>query len=226
MKVLLNGEAAEFVDGRDGQDRAGLARPARGRVVAWRSPSTPRSSRAASGTRRNCTRGRGWRSCARSREAEMAVTDTNTDVLTIAGTELRSRLLLGTGGFRSLDALAAALEVSGSRAGHRRAAPHRPVLARLDRRRARPRGRQAAAQHRRVLHRARRGADGQARPRGVRDRLGQARGRGRRAHAAARRRRRCWRPPRSSSTTASSSCRTRTTTRSSPAGWRTSAAPR
>ena len=44
----------------------------------------------------------------------MAVTDTNTDVLTIAGTELRSRLLLGTGGFRSLDALAAALAVSGS----------------------------------------------------------------------------------------------------------------
>ena len=41
----------------------------------------------------------------------MAVTDTNTDVLTIAGTELRSRLLLGTGGFRSLDSLAAALEV-------------------------------------------------------------------------------------------------------------------
>ena len=44
----------------------------------------------------------------------MAVTDTHTDVLTIAGTELSSRLLLGTGGFRSLDALAAALEVSGS----------------------------------------------------------------------------------------------------------------
>ena len=44
----------------------------------------------------------------------MAVTDTTTDVLTIAGSELRSRLLLGTGGFRSLDALAAALEVSGS----------------------------------------------------------------------------------------------------------------
>ena len=44
----------------------------------------------------------------------MAITDTTTDVLTIAGTELSSRLLLGTGGFRSLDALAGALEVSGS----------------------------------------------------------------------------------------------------------------
>jgi thiazole synthase len=44
----------------------------------------------------------------------MAVTDATADVLTIAGRELRSRLLLGTGGFRSLDALAAALAVSGS----------------------------------------------------------------------------------------------------------------
>jgi thiazole synthase len=37
-----------------------------------------------------------------------------TDVLTIGGRELRSRLLLGTGGFRSLDSLSAALEASGS----------------------------------------------------------------------------------------------------------------
>jgi penicillin-binding protein 2 len=37
---------------------------------------------------------------------------------------------------------------------------------------------------------------------------------------------RCWRPPRSSSTTASRCSRTRTTTRSSRAGSRTSAAPR
>src|ERR1700742_3357847 len=44
----------------------------------------------------------------------MAVTDTNTDVLTIAGHTLRSRLLLGTGGFPSPDASAAAIESSGS----------------------------------------------------------------------------------------------------------------
>jgi thiazole synthase len=45
----------------------------------------------------------------------MAVTDSNTaDVLTIAGHELRSRLLLGTGGFRSLEAMAAAIEASGT----------------------------------------------------------------------------------------------------------------
>ena len=44
----------------------------------------------------------------------MTATDVSADPLTIAGTELRSRLLLGTGGFRSLDALATAIEVSGS----------------------------------------------------------------------------------------------------------------
>jgi thiazole synthase len=44
----------------------------------------------------------------------MAVADTQTDVLTIAGHELRSRLLLGTGGFRSLDVMAAAIEASGT----------------------------------------------------------------------------------------------------------------
>jgi thiazole synthase len=37
-----------------------------------------------------------------------------TDPLVIGGRELGSRLLLGTGGFRSLDALAAAIEVSGT----------------------------------------------------------------------------------------------------------------
>jgi thiazole synthase len=36
------------------------------------------------------------------------------DSLTIAGTELRSRLLLGTGGFRSLETLATAIEASGA----------------------------------------------------------------------------------------------------------------
>jgi thiazole synthase len=44
----------------------------------------------------------------------MATTDVSADPLTIAGTELNSRLLLGTGGFRSLDALATAIESSGA----------------------------------------------------------------------------------------------------------------
>jgi len=39
---------------------------------------------------------------------------TATDPLVIAGRELRSRLLLGTGGFRSLEAMAAAIAASGS----------------------------------------------------------------------------------------------------------------
>ena len=46
----------------------------------------------------------------------MSVTDPGVaaDNLTIAGRELRSRLLLGTGGFRSLEAIAAAIEASGT----------------------------------------------------------------------------------------------------------------
>jgi thiazole synthase len=46
----------------------------------------------------------------------MSVTDRSVaaDPLTIAGRELGSRLLLGTGGFRSLDAIAAAIEASGT----------------------------------------------------------------------------------------------------------------
>ena len=44
----------------------------------------------------------------------MSVADVRTDPLTIAGRELTSRLLLGTGGFRSLEALAAAIEASGT----------------------------------------------------------------------------------------------------------------
>src|SRR3954447_10693571 len=42
----------------------------------------------------------------------MAAADVSADSFTIAGTELSSRLLLGTGGFRSLDQLAAAIEAS------------------------------------------------------------------------------------------------------------------
>jgi len=47
----------------------------------------------------------------------MSVTDASTviDPLRIAGRELRSRLLLGTGGFRSLEAIATAIEVSGTK---------------------------------------------------------------------------------------------------------------
>ncbi len=44
----------------------------------------------------------------------MAATDVTADPLTIAGSELRSRLLLGTGGFRSLEQMEQALIASGT----------------------------------------------------------------------------------------------------------------
>ena len=44
----------------------------------------------------------------------MSATDVTFDPLVIAGRELRSRLLLGTGGFRSLEEMAAALRASGT----------------------------------------------------------------------------------------------------------------
>ena len=44
----------------------------------------------------------------------MAATDLSTDPLVIAGETLGSRLLLGTGGFRSLEAMGAAIEASGT----------------------------------------------------------------------------------------------------------------
>jgi thiazole synthase len=44
----------------------------------------------------------------------VTATHLTTDPLTIAGETLRSRLLLGTGGFRSLEAMAAAIEASGT----------------------------------------------------------------------------------------------------------------
>ena len=77
MNVVLNGEPHEFARRRDRRGRARGARPAR------RGPRRRRRRRRRgrparrSGARPSCTKGRGWRSCARSREAEMAVTDTS-----------------------------------------------------------------------------------------------------------------------------------------------------
>src|SRR5918999_5503872 len=44
----------------------------------------------------------------------MSATDVTADTFTIAGRELHSRLLLGTGGFRSLESISAAIEASGT----------------------------------------------------------------------------------------------------------------
>ena len=70
MNVLLNGESAELADGATVETALRRRSTCRPRGAASRSRSTPKSSRAGSGTRPNCTKGRGWRSCARSREAE------------------------------------------------------------------------------------------------------------------------------------------------------------
>ena len=149
------------------------------------------------------------------------------DRSTIAGRELRSRLSSARAASARLETLADAIARERDRARHRRAAARRSGRAGLARRRARRRRASTSCRtppgcytaRDAVLHRA-------ARPRGVRDRLGQARGHRRRAHAAARRARAARWPPRSSSTTASSSCPTRTTTPSSRAASRTSAARR
>ncbi len=114
----------------------------------------------------------------------------------------------------------------GHRDRHRRPAPHRPDPAGLGPRRDRQARPLRPPQHGRLLHRPRRGPHREARPRGLRDRLDQARGDRRRPHALPRRGRARRRPPSSSSATASPSSRTPTTTRSSPAASRASAAPR
>ena len=93
----------------------------------------------ASGRRRRSTTARGSRSCARSREAEAWPPDQATRPLEIAGRSFGSRLLLGTGGFRSPRRdRERAIEASGTElvtVALRRIDPER---ARLDRRRARP----------------------------------------------------------------------------------------
>ena len=66
----------------------------------------------------------------------MTAIPTTADPLVIGGRELRSRLLLGTGGFRSLDTLAAAIEASATELVTVALRRIDPVPARLDRRRA------------------------------------------------------------------------------------------
>ena len=96
-----------------------------------------------------------------------------------------SRLILGTGGFRSLEVMAAAAARVGRRAGDGGDAAGGPERARVDPRGARRRRARGAAQHGRLLHRARGRHDRAAGARGARHRLGQARGDRRRPHAAA-----------------------------------------
>src|SRR3954463_8780676 len=82
--------------------------PARRRMCAvWRSRWTARWSRADNGTRWSSTTASASRSCRRCRVADHAP-------LTIAGRDFGSRLIVGTGGFRNLEQMAAAVEASGA----------------------------------------------------------------------------------------------------------------
>ena len=225
MRVLVNGEPTELETGATVQSvLAALELPGgeRGVAVAVDAEVVPRGRMA----RARVERGRAGRDPARDPgRLRWLVTETR-DTFTIGGRELTSRLLLGTGGFRSLEAMAAAIEASGAElvtVALRRIDPgaRGSLVDVLDARR-----RAAAAQHRRLLHGPRRRPDRAARPRGVRDRLGQARGDRRRAHAAARRARAARGRRGARRRRLHRAARTRTTTRCSRAGWRTSAAPR
>src|SRR6266508_2887765 len=73
-------------------------------------PSTARSFRAASGRRQPWPRASEWRSCMQPRAAEAS----ESAALELGGRTFRSRLILGTGGFNSLEAMERALEASGT----------------------------------------------------------------------------------------------------------------
>src|SRR4051812_28029314 len=68
-----------------------------------------RSFRARAGTKQRCARGSASRSCRRCRVAEP-----QHQHLTIAGREFRSRLIIGTGGFRNLEVMGEAVRASGA----------------------------------------------------------------------------------------------------------------
>ena len=220
MTSCVNGEPRELPDGRDASPTRRAARGVRRRRPRRRRrASTARSCRAASGRRPSCATVSRSRCSRRSRED-----DRWTIRLTIAGRELElaadprhRRLSQPRGDAERALARVAAPSSPRSRCGASTRGARGSIVEVLEE--CRPR---AAAEHRRLLHRARGGDDRTARPRGVRDRLGEARGDRRRPHAAARPGRAARRPPRRSWTTASPSCRTRTTTRSWRAGSRTS----
>ena len=96
-------------------------------------------------------------------------------------------LIVGTGGFRSLEPMERALAASGTEIVTVALRRVDPVAQGSVLEVARAARAVRAPEHGRLLHGPRRGAHGAARPRGVRDRLGQARGDRRRPDAAPRR---------------------------------------
>ena len=130
----------------------------------------PRSPRAAGSRCWRRSRGGGRRRGLRrhSVAGSQAMTLPRSDSWELGGREWSSRLIAGTGGFRSLEQMESRPGRLGRRDRHRRPAPRRPRREGLGARRDRPARPLRPAQHRRLLHGARRGPHRAARPRGVR----------------------------------------------------------
>ena len=149
MRIELNGEAGELADGRDARRRG--ARGRRRARAPWRRRRPRRRGRAArrSGSATALARGPAGRGAGRDPGRRAKTWE-------LGGREWGSRLIAGTGGFRSLEQMEAALRRLGRRDRHRRPAPHRPRRQGLGPRRARPARPLRPAQHGRLLHRPRR----------------------------------------------------------------------
>ena len=173
--------AASSPTGRRSPTRCGERRR-RGRARGRRRRSTARSCRAASGTRRAAQGGQRSRFWRRSRAAPRPRRDLGArrPRVDLAPDRRDRRLPLARA-----DGGGAGRLRGGDR--HRRPAPHRPRRQGLGARRDRQARPLRPAQHGRLLHRPRRGPHRAARPRGVRDRLDQARGDRRRPHPLPRR---------------------------------------
>ena len=181
MRIELNGEAVDrSPEGATVADaveaagrRRGRARPRGRRRRRGRPAQRMGATRARRGPERRGARGDPGR---RAR-----------DGFELGGRSWGSRLIVGTGGFRSLEQMEQALIASGTEivtVALRRVDPdgEGSVLDVIDA--ARP---VRPAEHRRLLHGPRRGPHRAAGARGVRDRLGQARGDRRRPHPVPRR---------------------------------------
>ncbi len=110
MRIELNGEARELAEGATLAEAARAAGRRRGRGAGSRSRSTARSSRTASGRRRRCAR-------AQAVEVLAAIQGGAPRRMrpgSSAAASGRSRLIAGTGGFRSLEQMEAALTAAGT----------------------------------------------------------------------------------------------------------------
>ena len=174
MRIELNGEPRELPAGATladaVRDERAPSRRAAGVAVALDGEVVPRGE---------------WASTplAEGQRVEvLAAIQGGAETWELGGRDWSSRLIVGTGGFRSLEQMEQALLASGAEivtVALRRVDPDGQGLGA---RRARPARPLRPAQHGRLLHGARRRPDRAARPRGVRDRLDQARGDRRRPH--------------------------------------------